>query len=95
MRQVEALGGPNPNPKPKPKPEPKPKPKPKPKPNQVRQVEALAGGASLAPQDPERAARLIALCNGPLNRDGKACVQSGKRSSAALDALLREVSSAC
>ena len=93
MRQVEALGGPNPNPKPKPKPEPKPKPKPKP--NQVRQVEALAGGASLAPQDPERAARLIALCNGPLNREGKACVQSGKRSSAALDALLREVSSAC
>lgn len=61
----------------------------------VQQVEALPGGTSLAPQDPERAARLIALCNGPLNREGKVCVQSGQRSSVALDALLREVSSAC
>ena len=60
----------------------------------VEQVAALPG-ENLTPQDAERAAKLIALCNGPLNTEGRSVVQSGGRRSAALDGLLREVSAAC
>ena len=52
-------------------------------------------GPSLEPQDAKRADELIALCNGALNREGRACVSSGKSSSPALDACLRKVDDAC
>lgn len=60
----------------------------------VKRVESLPG-PSLEPQDAKRAEELIALCNGELSRAGRAVVQSGGVSSAALDACLRQVDAAC
>jgi len=60
----------------------------------VKMVEALPG-PSLEPQDAKRAEELITLCNGELNRAGRAVVQSGASSSAELDACLRQVDAAC
>ena len=65
----------------------------------VERVAALSnevsGAVSLTPELPQIANELIALCNGPLARDGKACVQSGRDGSPALTDCLRRIDAAC